>query len=462
MKQKKLILLFSIAAMFAAIAYCAFGYFTKSDTGITLAIGGVTAGVATEGMLGVDKAVEDAKAAGIEPIIDSEFEQEVIDMTPGVAPLDTMMRSIGRNRSTKVLDPKVFSIGYKPFEDIVVNPIESEDETSIYMKTGNQTLWSIGDTVIFDGMVGYDRDNNPTPGVPLWGYIYGVDPINGYIVQPINGKMNSGSEPTFDADIAANAVIYRGSKPGTESQLRTVPNYALPADDFNYIHKFMTQIEVTEWSEMHGKKVKWGFGEQSERALRDYRATKEIQYFRGVRKLFNSKDPNKNEPIRNCGGLMFYNPNYIDLTTDTAITDAKYVELTQRIFDGNNGSETRVMFCGSDFMTKMQNSQQFTKMLEAQKTELKGGVELLSIMTTYGKLLIKHHPLFSLMGWKNAAAVIDFQNLTELRFESFRRLPVNFTQLVEKQAKGLIVWEAVCPEFTNMKSHSFIVGPGGL
>ena len=459
MKGKSVIKIFvALGLLLTAIFAFCFGHETEGS--ITLAM---TAGVGTEGILSVEAALKEAEAAGIETIIDEEFEDKVVQFFPDIMPLDTLIRKIGKRRSVSVLDPKLFSVDYKQFSDSTQTAVTGGTTvTTAAVKVGDTRLFSKGDLIQFEGINGYDKNGIVTPYTNLWGLVYDVSASTGLSVQPINGKLNAAMLPTFNDNIPINTVVYRGSKPGTELQMKSASYFALPEDDFNYVQKFLGQVDVSDWSEMHLKKAKWGKSEIVNRAMYDYRATKEFAYLRGFRDKIVSQDPTVTEEIRLCGGFTFFNKKAIDWTLKTAITDKDYVEFTENIFDGNSGSNRRILFAGSKLLTALQNSQAFSKNLEAQKTDLVGGVKMTVIQTVYGELAIYRHPLFREIGWGNAGVVLDFDHVSELQFESLRRKEIDYKLTGEKQATGTIFWETACPQFSYPDTHRFVIGVGGL
>jgi hypothetical protein len=307
-------------------------------------------------------------------------------------------------------------------------------------------MWSADDTCMFYGVTGVD-------GLDLVCFIISKSVSNQTIkIQPLNGEAGAGATagemilPV--AGIPKDARVVRCGACKHELDAQTSPYAIIPVKSNNYLQIFMAQVEESTFQKMHEKEVDWGFSDYEAQNIYDMRATMEFSFLFGVKSKF-SDNTNAKERYT-TGGAIRYITKSLEYGTgglDRTVDNATFVDWNQSIFQGNSGSDTRVLFGGDGLMANLMKVDTVLKQIEAKSTEVVYGIRFNKIETNHGVLLFKRHPMLSLAGWSEKGIVLDLNYIEKHTFKPMgtRKLSLkesgtrNVDAVVIEEATGLIL-----------------------
>lgn len=232
---------------------------------------------------------------------------------------------------------------------------------------------------------------------------------------------------------------------------------SLPTYDSNYCQINMCTISESFFQKLQEKKTPWGMADMQEMALYDFRFQNEMNLLFGAKRAL--VDPKSRKMKYMMDGFVRKVGNTITNPETRGVVTEKFMnEVLAQTFDGNNGSESRLMFYGSDFGVSLSNNAVFTKQLEAGKTEIKFGITWNVIETNQGRVLAKRHDAFSLCGYGMSALIIDPANFRKIEQTPLRTFDLELEKSGVSRTKDVRIDESFTLEVTNPETHSFILG----
>lgn len=230
-----------------------------------------------------------------------------------------------------------------------------------------------------------------------------------------------------------------------------------PTYDSNYCQINMATISEAFFQKLQEKETEWGMADMQESALYDFRLQSEMALLFGAKRFFMDPVTGKGKYmmdgfIRKVGHTIT-NPN-----SEAGVTEKFMNNALAEIFDGNNGSEARIMFYGSDFGLSLSANATFQKQLEAGKTKVKFGITWNEIETNQGVVLAKKHDAFKLIGYGNAAMVIDPANFRRIEQRPLTVYDLDLEAAGIQRSKDRRIDESFTLEVTNPETHGLILG----
>lgn len=435
-----------LMALFAIVA----AVFGSPET--ALSIGGTSLAMAIPGGVTTTNT-----AAASSDLLLNDIDQKIIEIAPDRAPLDTYIRTIPDRKVSKSLKYEYYSVDYKAVKDTVAVQPTISGQQNISLQVTNIDLWAENDTVFIAGINAYDADNTVMSNQDLACFVYGIDRENSLLkIQPINGYRSS-SIPTFKSgdDIAVSTVLRRGGRAGQEEDIQTTPYQDMPEKDYNFMQKFMAQVEITTWAEDHNKEVQWGFADHSRRQLTNMRIEKEMSYINGIRGIISSKKNGKDVYL--TGGAKDFVTGLSDWTSET-LANKLFQKFTRECFEGNAGSDQRIFFVGDLLMQQLGEIDDVQAQTRNKKRETEYGLTFNRINTNFGELLIVKHPLFGLQGMGNMGLVLDPMHLGERIFEPTRMIDLDLQKSGQKDAMAKVIIQTSCPVFKYPATHRWVKG----
>lgn len=387
-----------------------------------------------------------------------QIEKKIVEVEPDRSPLDTLLRHIPDRASVSSIKVPFYKVDYKGVEDTVALAVTASNQTAFNLKVNKIYMWAETDTIAISGNKAYDEDNNEIATQDLVCYVVGVDrgesilrlqPVNGYIVNDVP-TLKSGN------NIALAAKVYRCGRAGQEEDMQTTPYVDMPVKDYNFCQKFMAQVEESTWSKMHAKEVAWSWDDYTRKQIANMRVDKEISYLKGARRQISHL--NNQKPVYLTGGAQQFITNVSDISGLT-FNNPMFQKLTREIFEGNNGSDQRILLTGNFLMEKLGAIDDVTKQVNAKSRETVYGLTFNRINTNFGELLVVRHPLFYQIGMTHMGLVLDLPNVSERFFEPLRTVELDLQKAGTKDVKAKVLIETAAPLFRNVSTHRWVKGP---
>lgn len=451
MKKIRILQLCMLLGVLGIAVFSAFGI----DLTSLLIVGGVgIKAMAATGVIVDETATTSTTEEGSPDLLDFDYDKLIVKELPSRSPLDTIFRTRAGKRKSESLKVPYFTVDTKPFQDTVTSAVTVGDALSISLPVADIKMWSVHDTLKFQGVNGYDgtSDNNVLSFNNLVARVLSKDTsAKTLTIQPLNGYYSDG-DIVFHDDISSGTIVTRMGKAEPELAMQTAPYSILPYTDFNYCQNFMAQIEESEWQNLHKKRVQWDFNDYSRLNIADMRATKELSFLWGTRS--KHQDLNTNEDVYTCGGLSQYITK--NKTHGSSISNTDFISWRTELFEDNNGSEERHAFIGIDLWEKLQAIEDIQRQIAANKTERIFGVNFAKIEFGNEVIWLHKHRLMSEAGWGDYGIVLDLQHVSERAFVPLREDEIDLQKSGQKNAKAKVLREVVCPILKYPDTHMII------
>lgn len=388
-------------------------------TGVTIAMAGIagetvtTEGVGTEsGDLNLDTVLK-----------------EITYISPAKAPLDTLIRRVGRSIPAKSWKVDEYDVVERPFVDTVKTQyVTVADAKSAEIEVTNIKQWTNDHTVLVQG----------TNQMLL---ITGVNHATGKItVTTIDDGTDQPDVPTINA----NVKITRMAPALSELQADTDAFAEIPTKDYNYCQKFAAKISMSFVQEIQEQEVKWGFSEIQRLRLKKMREEIEMNMWAGTRGVTERSRNNKTERVFTMGGITKFAGKSLTYGTggsDRTLNNDTMNGLMKDIFTGNSGSETRFAFYGSDAGKYLYGITDWAKLIKEQQKEVTPGLTFTQYIHNYGKLMLIYHPLFDQMGWSEHIDVVDLEYLVKANMFPLKMVKLLNEETGSEDSKALVVKE---------------------
>ena len=365
-------------------------------------------------------------------LLSEDISKKITMIKPSQVPLDTILRNIGQSTPSSAWEVKFYEVDVRGVQDTLKKAFDTSSSGTYDSSTGIHTLyvtsphiWSVDDNLLIQGVSGSDS-------MDLVVHVVAKNAVTGTLsVVPLNGLGDDGNDLP---DIPAGTSITRIGNSKNELDAQTTPYANFPQSLYNYNQIHMCQIEESFFDKLHNKEVKWDMADMQAQAIYDMRRMMEFTSLFGVRKKLY--DPIGEDYIYHSGGLIRYITNSVEYN-EGAITNDDFVDITKSIFVGNAGSDTRVLFAGSSFLSDLQKAGTIQKQVEAGKVAVKWGVKFTEIETIYGYLLIKHHQLLDDVGWTKKGICLDISNIEKHTFVPMATTKLEFNKTGVKKANAV-------------------------
>lgn len=417
--------------------------FTKDNV-----VYGFAAGAAASSQDTVTTDVTKTKSANL---LTDDISKKITMIKPSQVPLDTIIRNIGMTTPSDAWKVKFYEVDVRGVTDTLKKAFDTSSSGTYDSSTGVHTItptsphiWSVDDLVLFQGVDGSDD-------LDLVVHIVAKNATLGTLaVVPLNG---SGDDGTEMPDIPIGTSITRVGNAKAELDASTTPYANFPQDLYNYNQIHMCQVEESFYDKLHSKEVKWDMADMQAQAIYDMRRMMEFTSIFGYRKkMYNPIDA---EYIYHSGGIIRYITNSVEYT-EGGITNDSFVDMTKSIFVGNAGSDTRVVFAGSSYMSDLQKAGTIQKQIEAGKVAVKWGIKFTEIETAYGYLLIKHHQLLDDVGWAKKGICLDISNIEKNVWVPMKASKIEYEKSGIKKANAVRLDETFCLSTRYGATHAII------
>ena len=401
-----------------------------------------------------DKAVTtDITKSKSENLLRPDISKQITKIQPAAAPLDTLIREAGAHEITKSLEFKFYSSELRPFLDELDEEFTKGDEAGTFnIKVKSIRIWQKDDDLVFHGVLGND-------GMPLVAHIVDKN-ISASTLEVIflNGTGNSSTHGVASqppASIPDDTKIGRLGNAKSELDADTAAFGHLPLDKSNLVQYHMAAVQESIWQKLHAKEVNWDIRDMQNMELYDMRCRMEATSWFGVRKIIN--DPKRDEVEKyHTAGVIRFIDKHVTLPAGT-FTDAFWATTTKNIFVGNNGSDTRYMFIGSDLMERLSQVDHIKKQIDGKSTEFKYGLTWNKIETNFGVLMLRHHEGFNHTGFSGVGAVLDMNHIRKRVFEPMRVRKLDLMTSGISKSNKYVIEETFGLEVRHKDTHALLL-----
>lgn len=441
-----LIMLFTFALLLISCS--------ESNGQTTLAMA-LIAGVAggkhvVDGPLSTDVARE-----GTPELLLNEIDSQIVKIRPMATPVDQLSRCAGA-KHTGSMTVDYYNVDTKPTsttlkEDVPepVNDSDPDNITKVKIKTENNEIFDVSDTILVQGVSGYEADGTTLSINDLVLYVVKKDADTGEIqVMAVNGK-KVGSVPNCVPGIYSGTTLIRMGRAASELDVMSPQFEALPQKARNFCQIFKCQIEQSTLMKMANKEVPWNMSDQEEAAIYDMRLGREKSFLFGVKqKLW---DPIKKENILFTGGIWYQAGKDFNYNPDN-FNQSEVVDMMREAFTGNAGSKRKILIGGSGLIGRL-NKLEYSKVLTAGDNVVKWGIDFSEIRSKFGTLYVLLSEVFDEVGMPDNGMVIDPEYLQKYSHIPFSTEALNLKASGVRNVDALVLTEASCLVLRYPKAH---------
>lgn len=333
-----------------------------------------------------------------------------------------------------------------PFQDTVTGAFAG-GATSGTITVNNVNMWTRGCLLKVQGKAYAGGDD-------LVVYVNGVN--TGTDTLSLVSVASDGTE-----NIPAIAVDDQVTRMGTAKSELDVKNDAVsqsPVSDYNYAQKFITSVVYSNWLMMTQLFTNYSFSLITNLALQDFRYGQEFSFMFGVRSKFEvTKPAGGTEDIIATGGLTQYIDQTITYGTgggNTTITETDIVDFTKTMRVGNNGSDTRYLFAGSELISSlnkgvMSDSTRFVK----KDYDTVYGLSFTVLYSFFGTINVMYAPLMDQTDYRDKGFLLDMQFVDKFVFQPFRETRVDLWKIRDVDGTSIDMVETCGLVVRNTDTH---------
>ena len=429
------------------IAYVVYVLTGDAVAGLTLAMPAAV-GVPASGVITTQKTQELASEIGGD-IVMSDTERQVTLLRPDIAPLDTMLRSIGSSPTDSfevVWGEAGFGEGY--VQTGTITPVNTGGGTATvnldvdtYKLVTRTSMFYFEDAVAgrWVGLNVLDKDNA----------------TRNVICNVIGG---TGSTPDeLGNPIPLGTKLFFSGTAQEELAGKTEPYQRMPEIYSNYCQIQMCQIEQGLYDQKQKKELDWGLLEFKSDALYNFRYGCENTALFGIK----SKSQNlEGKDIYTAGGLETYVGWHLKYNPALAagsggIDMGMFFGLGEAVFTTVAGSDSRIFFMSPQLMTAFLKNIEFQKMMSEAKTEVVYGLKCRQIETGFGLLNIRLHKGLGLCR-PGQGAVVDLSRARMRVFEAMKWREIDLISSGISKAEAWALEERTTFEYRAKASHAWI------
>lgn len=393
-------------------------------------------------------------------LLQSEIDNRIVKIRPMSTPVDQISRYKGaRKASSMVVD--YYSVDVKPTKTTLKTAYTEPTEGTVtfnnrraMLNTNNNDMFEISDTILVQGVKGYESDGITPSKSDLVLYVYTKDTVTGEpLVNPVNGK-TIGTVTDCVPTIPADTCLIRMGRAATELDVQTAQFESLPVKEQNYCQIFKMQIEQSTLQKIANKEIEWDFSDQEEAAIYDMRLSMEKTFLFGVKhRVYNTL---KKEYVSLTGGIWWQAGKQYEYNPSVGFTQNDLVDMMQMAFTGNAGNKRKVLIGGSDFIGTL-NKIEATKIVEADKDMVKWGIDFSEIRSKFGKLYVLHSEVFDDCGMSGHGFIFDPEYIQKWSHVPFGSQALDLKKAGIRNSDALVLTEASCLTLRYPAAHMRIV-----
>lgn len=393
-------------------------------------------------------------------LLRNSIDERIVKVRPMSTPVDQLSRC-GRARRAGSMTVEYYSVDTKKTEAKLAEAHpggagskKSDDLYTYILKTTDDSLFEISETILVPSQPGYDRNGKPSGALML--YVVDRPSGGGVEVAPVNARETEimGGKTLQMPSMQVGELLVRMARAATELDVQTAQFAALPQKASNNCQIFKMQVEQSTLAKIADKEVGWTFSDQEEAAIIDMRLGMEKNFLFGSRaRLFDST---KNEHIYFTGGIWGQAGREHELLID-ALTEGDLVDLCSAAFSLNNGSRRKILIAGTGLVEAL-SKLQFTRTLSAGDTMVKWGIEFKEIRSNFGSLYLLHSEVFDQCGHRNDGFVLDPDYMTKYVHVPFQAETLDLRRSGQRNTDAVVLTEASCLVLRYPDAHIRVIG----
>ncbi len=381
-----------------------------------------------------------------------EISNVITKVRPDVFPMDTILRQVGRIGKCDSREYKYYSSAVRGVSDVLTAEHVFAETDTVELAVTNAHIWLADDIGFFPAIT----DNNQRE---LRVKVTKVDNTAKKItVVAVNGVGAGGlGAGTFVPAIANAAKLTRIGNAKGETDAQNTPYANMPSDTSNYVQIFMCQVEESLVESTHNKEVEYNINDFQTDAIYDMRRMAEMTMLFGFPKQ-DVFDPDAQKVVDLMGGALHFITKSATYNATVDGTDKVFNAWGKKIFAGNNGSYTRILFAGNGLIEWMMNVPSVQKQLASNKTEIVAGLKFKVIETFWGDLLVRRHQAFDdVDGYTYNGLVLDIDNVERRIRRATETEKLDLNKTGQRRVNAFRILEEWTMAFRNPDTHCWII-----
>jgi hypothetical protein len=259
-------------------------------------------------------------------------------------------------------------------------------------------------------------------------------------------------------EIEADDQITRMGTANDELSVSRTSVQQHPTTDYNYAQKFITSVVYSNWLMMTQLFTNYSYSLMTNLALQDFRYGQEFSFMFGVRSRFTATpDDGGTETINTTGGLTHFIDQIIEYGTgsgDTTITETDIVDFTKEMRVGNNGSDTRYLFAGSELISSLNKGimNDSTRFVQKEYDSVYG-LSFTVLYSFFGTINVMYAPLMDQTDYRDRGFLLDMQFIDKFVFQPFRQNKIDLVKLRTMDAEAVDMVETCGLVVRNTDTH---------
>ena len=447
--HKKLVIFVITVILIAILASCGMVTSTATMAVVGMVIPGTDGGRhVVDGPL-----TTELSRNGSPDLLLNEIDQQIVKIRPMSTPIDQISRHAGsKHAGSMVVD--FYRVDTKPTstklqEDVTATEAGDVDEQPIVtIHTLNDEIFDATDTILVQGVSGYQADGLTQSGQDLMLYVVERN-SSGLNVMAVNGPTVGGVPGCFPS-IPHSTVLVRMGRAASELDVQSPQFEALPTKGRNLCQIFKMQVEQSTLQRLANKEVGWTMSDQEEAAIYDMRLGMEKSFLFGTaRQLW---DNNKKEHIYFTGGIWNQAGKDFYIESSTEFNAETMVDLMHDAFTGNAGSKRKILIGGSGLISRI-SKLDYTRVITASQHVSKWGIDFTELRSKFGCLYLLLSEVFDEMGMSEFGIVIDPEYIQKYVHIPFSTEQLNLKKSGVRNVDALVMTEASCLVLRYPKAH---------
>ncbi|MFI3268262.1 MAG: DUF5309 family protein, partial [Rikenellaceae bacterium] len=419
---------------------------------------------------------------GLTPeLLKEDISKTVTEMMPSRTPLDTITRNLKNRVPAKSQKIGYYQASYKPVKDYLDSTVSgagsssstpassftysTTELTSIFVQVTNPDIWRTCDTMLMRDLVLPGTKGSArigSSGTHTEDVMFYVAKKDGYVFEliPVNGVMGStsgsNSEKFVVPDFDSSVELIRMGQAKSELSISTDPFAIYPSLSWQYCQNFMAQIEESTFRRLTEKEVNWGFSNFEAVNILSMKMEMELSMLFGQDGEYTSGNDHTyftRGITRDIENVLEYGTS---TTGDRTISKSQYNSWLKEVFDGNNGSSSRILFAGSGLVESLSQVDEFYKGIGTVTKDLSLGVDIRRIDTYFGTLDIVLAPLFKEAGWEDCGVILDLEHITKHEFIPLSVTELDLKKSGQKNADARVIQEVSALTLKYPDCHAII------
>lgn len=234
----------------------------------------------------------------------------------------------------------------------------------------------------------------------------------------------------------------------------------LPTSDYNYAQKFITSVVYSNWMMMTSLFTNYSFSMITNLALQDFRYGQEFDFMFGLRSETTPTINGVSKTVRTTGGLTHFIDQTIEYGLgggDTTITETDIVDFTKTMRVGNNGSDTRFLYAGSNLIAALNKGVMNDRTRFVQKEyDTIYGLSFTVLYSFFGTINVMYAPLMDQSEFIDKGFLLDMQFIDKFVFQPFSETKVDLKLLRQQDAQSVDMLETCGLIVRNTDCHFVI------